>query len=209
MAIKPNQRMVTFIGAALTSFLALLTGIKAEAGEQKVTACIEAGVAPELSRAQAIAGKIYSDISVRIIWYAESKCPDTPEPAIHIKLDDEVPLDRHPEALAFALPYEGIHIQVFVGRVRQLVGPKIAVSLLAHVMAHEIGHILQGMSRHSESGIMKAAWNPGDYEEMARKALSFSETDIRMIHSGLGARAARQARTSQFAATPAPVSTVQ
>jgi hypothetical protein len=32
--------------------------------------------------------------------------------------------------------------------------------VLAHVLVHEITHILQGIDRHSESGVMKS---PGDY----------------------------------------------
>jgi hypothetical protein len=67
---------------------------------------------------------------------------------------------------------------------------------LAHVLAHEITHILQGVSRHSESGVMKATWDQRDFEKMAWKPLTFTERDVMLIHFGLEARAARKARIS-------------
>jgi len=46
-------------------------------------------------------------------------------------------------------------------------------SLLGHVMAHEIGHLLQGTTQHSESGIMKARWTGQDFTEKAWRPLGF------------------------------------
>ena len=31
--------------------------------------------------------------------------------------------------------------------------------LLGHVLAHEIGHVLQGVARHSATGVMKGRWS--------------------------------------------------
>jgi hypothetical protein len=45
---------------------------------------------------------------------------------------------------------------------------------MGHVMAHEIGHSLQGTTQNSESGIMKARWTGQDFTEMARRPLGFS-----------------------------------
>lgn len=39
--------------------------------------------------------------------------------------------------------------------------------LLGHVLAHEIGHILQGVERHSSAGVMKEKWDYRDYVENA------------------------------------------
>ena len=38
--------------------------------------------------------------------------------------------------------------------------------LLAYIFAHEIAHALQGVGRHSKSGIMKAEWTIDDYRAM-------------------------------------------
>jgi hypothetical protein len=64
---------------------------------------------------------------------------------------------------------------------------------LAHVLAHEITHMLQGTDRHSDSGIMKARWNSEDYFEMLRTPLSFTEADVQLIRRGLEAHKLRMA----------------
>jgi hypothetical protein len=47
-----------------------------------------------------------------------------------------------------------------MGRARVLVyldrGQAFSNALLAHVMAHEITHVLEGIDRHSSEGVMKA-----------------------------------------------------
>jgi predicted Zn-dependent protease len=101
----------------------------------------------------------------------------------------DIPDQRLPGALAFALPYEGVHIQVFYNRVQAATEPELTPTVLAHVLAHEITHILQGTSRHSESGVMKARWNHDDYLQMKLKPLSFTEEDEQLIRFGMAGRA--------------------
>jgi len=160
--------------------------------ERQVTVCIEPGAAlNESIRAQAITGKMFADAGIRVNWYSESSCPKNEKTVIHISLEMGTPEQRFPGALAFALPYEGIHIRVFAGRVRKLFDPNRVSLVLAHVLAHEIGHILQGVNRHSESGIMKAKWDKMDFRRMAYKPLAFAAEDVRLFSLGLQARAAR------------------
>ncbi len=66
------------------------------------------------------------------------------------------PVEAH--ALAYALPYQaaGTRIQVFADRVLKNPNRIFARTLLAHAMVHEITHVVQRVSRHSESGVMKA-----------------------------------------------------
>ena len=61
-------------------------------------------------------------------------------------------------------------------------------ALLAHVLVHEITHILQGTDRHSETGVMKARWVAQDFDRMRIKPLPFTELDITLIQSGVDAR---------------------
>jgi len=52
-------------------------------------------------------------------------------------------------------------------------------SLLGHVMAHEVGHILQGTTQHSESGIMRR-WTGQDFRDGLEAArLQRTATSIR------------------------------
>src|SRR5689334_24555228 len=52
--------------------------------------------------------------------------------------------------------YEGNHIVIFYDRLQRKVKGTQISSLLAHVLAHEVTHILQGIHRHSDRGLMKA-----------------------------------------------------
>lgn len=63
-----------------------------------------------------------------------------------------------------------------------------AVIVLAHVLVHEITHILEGIDRHSESGVMKAQWTVEDYRAMADKPLPFAAIDVDLIQRGLASQ---------------------
>ena len=93
--------------------------------------------------------------------------------------------------MAYAQPYEGVHIVVLYYRIEANTdGPTQASTFLAHVMTHEITHLLQGFSRHSETGVMKAHWDASDFMQMAHRPLPFAPEDIDLIHRGLQLRAA-------------------
>jgi hypothetical protein len=148
----------------------------------------------DLKLAQLIAKRMFADINVSINFHDADKCPANQNQVIQIHLNTGVPAERFAGALAFAMPYEGIHIQVFVDRIRKMVDSKRVPILLAHVLVHEITHILQGVNRHSACGIMKAKWDRDDYRKMWWKPLTFTEKDIKLIHLGL------EAKTSPFVA---------
>jgi hypothetical protein len=42
-----------------------------------------------------------------------------------------------------------------------------------YVLAHEVEHTMQGVARHSESGILKAHWSTEDFKEMTYHKLAF------------------------------------
>jgi hypothetical protein len=86
------------------------------------------------------------------------------------------------------MPYDRIHIKVFYDRVRTTVHSQTVPALLAHVFVHEIAHVLQGFSRHSDEGIMKAHWDANDYHLMQSKPLAFTQKDLDFIRLGLAAR---------------------
>ncbi len=58
-------------------------------------------------------------------------------------------------------------------------------------MAHEIGHVLEGTSRHSASGLMKAHWDKVDVRDLCWKPMPFAEEDIDLIYQGVKERASR------------------
>jgi hypothetical protein len=103
-------------------------------------------------------------------------------------MTSHTPEDDHPGALAAARPFEGTHIRVFYDRVQSATLPARIPTLLAHVLVHEITHIVQGTDQHSRVGVMKARWEPEDYSQMARSLLDFTEEDLPGIRNGLAAR---------------------
>lgn len=157
----------------------------------RVTVCIQDGGHTTVRyQAAAQASKMYASIGVTLDWRSTARSCTAPD-AIHITLSDRTPDTRMPGALAYALPYEGTHIDVFFDRIEKTAGPEIVRYLLAHVLVHEIGHILQGIDRHSKTGVMKAHWTGVDYGCMFRGYLPFTEEDAILIHRGLEVRAGR------------------
>ena len=147
--------------------------------------------APVLNRAQVLANEIFAGVGVKIDWRRgqPSRSQSRTEKPIVVEMITDTPRELKPGALAFARPYEGVHITLFYDRVRAATEPELTPNLLAHVLVHEITHILQGTCRHSDTGIMKARWAHADYMEMGQKPLSFTEEDVQLIRAGLAARA--------------------
>ena len=151
------------------------------------------GVQPRvLQLAESTAAGMFSGAGVRIEWRGhEPDGGNLPAGAVAIRLAPQTPVHFMPGALAFARPYEGVHITVFCDRI-QRVAPRSdsTAAVLAHVLVHEITHILQQSEEHSDSGVMKATWTGTDYLEMTSHPLRFTPKDIDRIHRGLALRAA-------------------
>jgi hypothetical protein len=140
-------------------------------------------------RARTIATQMFAGIGVAIEWRPADSCPAG---ALRISHSTSTPAKLMPGALAYALPYEGTHIVVFYDRVQAAVEPTRVPALLAHVLAHEVTHILEGTTRHSAEGVLKAHWTEDDYSQMCWKPLKFADEDVVLIHNGLERRAARR-----------------
>jgi hypothetical protein len=107
---------------------------------------------------------------------------------ILIEITPNTPKAFHSGALAYTRPFEGAHITIFWDRLRESPDSAVTTGLLAHVLVHEITHILQGIDRHSTAGIMKAHWTTQEILQMRSKSLSFDPEDVRLIRLGLAAR---------------------
>jgi len=155
----------------------------------QVTVCMQSLADFSMTaRTQGIAAKMFAGIGVKIAWHDMSGCPAQ---GILISLSEHAPASFHPGAMAYAMPYEGAHIVLFYDRI-EASGHGLLPHLMAHVMVHEITHILQGVARHSEEGVMKVHYGQQDFSQMIGKSLDFTADDVDMIHNGLLARAARR-----------------
>jgi len=145
---------------------------------------------PAAALAKARASEMFSNIGIRLVWHSGRR-QSLPQDAIIVDIAYDASSNECAGALACAKPYEGTHIQLFYCRIRTAVPNQVLPSLLAHVLVHEISHILQGVSRHSETGIMKAHWDAADLAQMTSKALPFAQEDTALIQRGLMARDSR------------------
>ena len=183
--------------AAMT-LMAAMVAVAAEPSQpqQKLTVYLRdnAGVPlPVRASALELAEKMFATIGVRLDWRSGEPPRTSSAQPIFVELVTPTPTNLMPGALAYALPYEGVHIRVFYDRIWSKAVPSLRAMLLAHVLVHEITHVLQGIDRHSDSGVMKALWTAQDYFQMRVEALPFNPEDVELIHLGL----ARQARLTR------------
>jgi hypothetical protein len=62
-------------------------------------------------------------------------------------------------------------------------------TLLGRAIAHEIGHLLLGHSRHSRSGLMRAIWSQEEIRGIRPADWRFSSAEAAQMRQGLAARA--------------------
>ena len=148
-----------------------------------------------VTQAESRAGRMFADIGVNIEWRRGGRdCQARPEETIFIRLSTDSSSTLLPGALAYAMPYEGTHIEVLFDRILKMVEQRRQAALLAHVLAHEVAHILEGVNRHSDEGMMKSNWNESDFMHMSWKPLPFAPVDVILIQRGLEARVSRMAK---------------
>ena len=161
--------------------------------EPAVTICLVTDPnRPIVGAAEKLTSRMFAAIRVRLQWHEPPVCPAGAADPVFVTLQTRTPEGDFPGALGVALPREGSHAWVFYDRVLRA-GPDEShvAALLAHAMAHEIAHVLQGINRHSEGGILKAHWSGTDCARMAYFPLMFTGEDALLIHHGLEERHSR------------------
>ena len=90
-------------------------------------------------------------------------------------------------AVAQARPYavDGIRITISCEDVLSADGRGrgLQTALLAHVLVHEITRVLQGIARHSETGVMRAKWSRADILSMETHPLPFHPADAVLLRA--------------------------
>jgi hypothetical protein len=185
--------------------IALAAGLCAHAQECAVAVNLRAGVVMQgdmmrvAHRARARAAAMFREIGVTIDWTASTVRPggadDTCGTPLVIQLENTAGARVSPEALAYATPFvnSGICIHVLMDRLTKERDSELVTALLAHVLAHEITHVLERNNRHSANGVMKAHWDVKDYRRMQSRSLRFADEDVALIHRGIAERMRRVA----------------
>jgi hypothetical protein len=184
------MKILGLIAMTAISATTVFAGETGPARERKVTVCVDSnsdGV--EIRIAQGLSSKLFARIGVSVDWHELRSCPAGGN-ALQVSLSYNTRQAQLPGSLAYALPYEGSHIVVFYDRIQKS-DPLLVKRLLAYVLVHEVAHMLEGIVRHSGSGIMKAQWDQEDRFEIARGRLGFAPADVDLIYQGLDARELR------------------
>jgi hypothetical protein len=125
---------------------------------------------------------MFARIGVRINWRDASYCQAI-SGSVQVHLSHERPTEgASADALAYARLNERT-VVVFLQRVDRFDRSQIRM-VITHVLVHEITHVLEGVSRHSTTGVMKAHWNKDDYFAM-RRTLAFAQEDVDLIRARL------------------------
>jgi hypothetical protein len=154
---------------------------------------MRAGMLPDArTKATAMFREIGVNLRMRFAIPARDPSDGCGAPIV-VQIEDATGYNGPSEALAYAMPYKesGTCIHMFLDRVLSLDpgrldrDPLLANALLAHVIAHEITHVLEQDVRHSKQGVMKARWSSDDFQRMEHLPLSFAPEDVDLIHKGL------------------------
>jgi hypothetical protein len=151
-----------------------------------------------LRDSQEAATVIFARIRVQLTWKGEKQpaskvvagcVGEAATDDLAVEIVHRAPASFSNLALAEAMPYadSGTRIVVFYDRVEPLLQGHHApqATVLGYVLAHEIAHVLQGIARHSETGIMRANWTDGDFRLMGTRLLTFTPEDVQLIRRRL------------------------
>jgi hypothetical protein len=103
-------------------------------------------------------------------------------------------LESDNEAIGFAqdcpADEHGCVVNVFYSTVEQLASEVDAREerILAHVMAHELGHLLLGPNAHSPSGIMRGMWSRDDLRFIGWSCLVFTPRQSDKLRANIARR---------------------
>jgi hypothetical protein len=149
----------------------------------------------EMSKARAIVSRLFDAAGVHVDWRVGGPKARGEEPGadetIWIRVEPTADGDHaSDQALAYSLLHKdgGVRIHVFLDRVR-LMDRTDSGLVMGHVLAHEMGHVLEGVARHSEAGVLKANYTQADLKVMANRQLHFAPVDVGLIRAHFGVAA--------------------
>jgi hypothetical protein len=146
-----------------------------------------------------LASNIFEKIGVHLNWRtgevptAQSAAGNvTSQIAFGIRTLQHAPESAAPDALASAriVDWSRAEMTLYRDRLQRFLEchpslPGVAVAGAGYILAHELAHVMQGIPRHSEIGILKVKWSNADIENMIFHTLVFTAFDVELIHQGL------------------------
>lgn len=145
-----------------------------------------------VAEAREVASRMFDTIGVVLRWRMDA--PPACGEDVRMFLADNSPRGVSANALGYAIlhPPGCPSIRLLYYRIVENRKHDLQVCLLAHVMVHEITHVLEGTARHG-TGVMKASWDEADFRVMMFHPLPFAEEDIRLLRAHFDALAITRA----------------
>lgn len=130
------------------------------------------------------ADALFAEVGVKVHWHLfDRNTPAPPPGAFTVHVIRFASEKATPAALA-TTRLSACAITIFADRIlhrSESAHPSVRNKMLAYVMAHELAHAIQGISRHSNQGILKAAWTNADFADMLFDEFKFSYFDAALI----------------------------
>jgi hypothetical protein len=179
-----------------------------------------AGLAPgDRAAALSVAGAILGETGIAVTWRDGGGCGDAaeqqersrndpvfpPEIIIRIVTAPQTPSGSLGFSLVDVVQRAGTLATVYADRVADLArqGDIDVGRLLGRTMAHEVGHLLLGTTRHADSGLMRGTWTTGELRHERPLDWMLRREDILDMRRGLAARA-RLAKPDRVVAQQGP-----
>ena len=134
-----------------------------------------------LQRSQDEVARIFAKAGFAVEWTATG-----PRFIVQMVTDAPVSSGAAPPRLGVASRTPaGATAQIFFDQVHDLaLSCRVDVgTLLAYVVAHEIGHLLLPRATHSLTGLMKADWDSDTVREAATGSLTFTGSQLKTLHA--------------------------
>ena len=92
-----------------------------------------------------------------------------------------------PLGIARPFAHEGVQVEIFYPHVELVTSkhPLFAGRILAHILVHEITHVLTRVSEHSREGMLKAKWTESDFRAMGMENLPFERRTLLFMKATL------------------------
>ena len=145
---------------------------------------------------------IYASAGIQVRWH-DGPQSATPARRFIVKIIPHpiASVERQPHVMGAALrDVGGTLVYVFYGRVEGFARARRVrnSTMLAHVIAHEVGHLLLPKGWHAQQGLMRATWDTAHISNAVHGTLTFTSEEIQwmrdILFTGDGSRCGRPAR---------------
>ena len=185
---------------------------KAVLTEVHISVYDDANVPTELlAAAEAQVHRIFQQAGVETLWGNCSEGTENTQPAgCHVVGSTYLVLKILPRAMGMqvrdrtdvlgtaTLDEKGVgyYGYAFYDRIQQMAeARRLASTLLGHVLAHEIGHVLLRSNSHSVSGIMSGRWAGGELRRISEGAMFFMPQESKVMRERLSTLAPKPSST--------------